>query len=44
MAEPYAETALFAVFALLIGVVIFGGTTLVYWLDKGRRHDDRLTE
>lgn len=25
---PYAETALLAVFAMVIGLVIFGGTTL----------------
>lgn len=32
--EPYSEAALFALFAVVLGVVIFGGTTLAYFLGK----------
>jgi hypothetical protein len=34
--DPYVETARFAVFALGAGGVIFGLTTLTYFLDKRR--------
>jgi len=32
--EPYVEVALFALGALVLGVVIFGGTTLAYFVGK----------
>lgn len=32
--EPYSEAALFALFAVVLGVVTFGGTTLAYFLGK----------
>ena len=36
MPDLLVETARFALFALMIGVVIFGGTTLTYFLGKRR--------
>jgi hypothetical protein len=32
--EPYGELALLALGALVLGVVIFGGTTLAYFVGK----------
>lgn len=37
MLDPYLEMARLALFALVIGLVIFGGTTLGYFLDKHRK-------
>ena len=36
MRDPLFVMMIFALFALMIGVVIFGGTTLTYLLDKRR--------
>jgi hypothetical protein len=36
MLDPHVESVTFALFALAVGVVIFGGTTLAYFLDKRR--------
>ena len=36
MLDPALETVRFALFALVIGVVIFGGTTLTYFLGMRR--------
>jgi hypothetical protein len=36
MLDPYLESVMFALFALAIGVVIFGGTTLAYFLAERR--------
>jgi NhaP-type Na+/H+ or K+/H+ antiporter len=41
MWDPNAETLTFLVFALVLGTVVFGGTTLAYFLDKGRRDPPR---
>jgi hypothetical protein len=37
MLDPHLETVRFVLFALAIGVVIFGGTTLAYFLDQRRK-------
>jgi hypothetical protein len=37
---PYTETALLAVFALVIGLVIFGGTTLAAFAEGRPRKRD----
>jgi hypothetical protein len=37
MFDPHLEVVRFAVFALAIGIVVFGGTTLAYFLDKQHR-------
>lgn len=42
MLDPYAQTVTFVLFALMIGVVIFGGTTLAYFLGKRRSHPHAL--
>ena len=34
MWDPHTETLIFALFALMIGVVVFGGTTLGYFLEN----------
>ena len=34
--NPQSETVTFVLFALVIGAVIFGGTTLAYFLGKRR--------
>jgi hypothetical protein len=34
MHDPHLETLTFALFAVVLGVVIFGGTTLTYFLAK----------
>jgi hypothetical protein len=34
--DPQSETVTFVLFALVIGAVIFGGTTLAYFLGKRR--------
>ncbi len=36
MLDPYLEAVMFVLFAVVIGAVIFGGTTLAYFLDKRR--------
>ena len=36
--DPHLGTALFALMALVIGAVVFGGTTLAYFLDERRSH------
>ena len=34
MWDPHTETLIFALFAVMIGVVVFGGTTLGYFLEN----------
>lgn len=36
MLDPQSETVTFVLFAVVIGAVIFGGTTLAYFLGKRR--------
>jgi hypothetical protein len=36
MLDPYLGIWILAVIALAVGLVIFGGTTLTYFLDKRR--------
>jgi hypothetical protein len=36
--EPYAELALFVLFAVVLGTVVFGGTTWAYFVGKRQPH------
>lgn len=37
MSDPGLETVIMVVFATVIGLLVFGGTTLIHFRDKHRR-------
>ena len=41
MLNGHAEVLILLIFAVVLGGVVFGGTTLVYFLDKHREHSPR---